>query len=658
MTNIIMMLLAFLILVGVVWFYVTTVRVNLGEGMLLSASTVMLVLTVSSTMFGTFRYGMWGIYGIAVLGVIGCLVYVMRAQNKKEPLIGWIVMLSLLLLYMFWLVIYHNDFIQHVDEFHEWAAAVKYMLKHDKMPTGGDFIGGGGQYGFASSAFLLFFQKITGYSEQNMYVASSLLTFIGILLPFSNYEKKDLKKVVIYVGIIYIALFSLYVYGTKSLYVDMPTAAWAGGLAGWWINRKPQKRKTNGLILLTGMVTLHFMKQSQGLLMALFVLLFVLTYAWMIEKERIYTSYALQRLRISTGILCILVIIGTAGVVGLISEIKPIEKTAVSEDGQSYAVTSYEIMGKELPQGAVDWINIYTINAQKAKETMKSFLTNGVGAQMSSRSNLRLAFVPFVILCLILVAVYGELYEKKQESVFLQCYMLVMALSYCAVLYLSFVLLFTYGLSIDVKSSSRYFSGCAVYLFIIVMTILLSRCELKKETTLKYVLCGISVVFLYGINTKYIPNMTALDKEEVIGYESISTAKYQAEEIQKRIGMDQKVYYIYQVSEKEFSEREYVNSPVLYYMDTQVSNYMGTPWRFLEEGSNIGLELREDLTIQNLPELLTWGGYAYVWIYKSDKYLNKNLPEVFQMDDSIENGLYEVIYENEQAVGLNYVGAL
>ena len=273
-------------------------------------------------------------------------------------------MLSLLLLYMFWLVIYHNDLIQHVDEFHEWAAAVKYMLKHDKMPTGGDFIGGGDQYGFASSAFLLFFQKITGYSEQNMYVASSLLTFIGILLPFSNYKKKDLKKIVIYVGIIYIALFSLYVYGTKSLYVDMPTAAWAGGLAGWWINRKPQKRKTNWLILLTGMVTLHFMKQSQGLLMALFVLLFVLTYTWMIEKERIYTSHALQRLRISTGILCILVIIGTAGVVGLVSEIKPIEKTAVSEDGQSYAVTSYEIMGKELPQGVVDWCNKYIINSK------------------------------------------------------------------------------------------------------------------------------------------------------------------------------------------------------------------------------------------------------------------------------------------------------
>lgn len=658
MTNIIMMLLAFLILMGVVCFYHAVLKVNLGEGMLLSASTVMLVLVLSSTMLGTFRYGMWGIYGIAILGVAGFLICVMRAQNKKEQFAGWVAILSLLILYMFWLVIYHNDMIQHIDEFHEWAAAVKYMLTHDKMPTGGDFIGGGGQYGFATSAFLLFFQKITGYSEQNMYVASSLLTFIGILLPFSDYKKKDLKKVMIYIGIIYIALFSLYVYGTKSLYVDMPTAAWAGGLAGWWMNRDPEKKKANVLILVTGMVTLHFMKQSQGLLMAVFVLVFTLSYSWMVEKGRIQKPHALQQIRVVTASLCILVVVGTAGVIGLVSEIKPVEKTAVSEDGQEYSVRSYEILGKELPQGAVNWIDIYTINAKKAKETMKSFLTNGVGAQMSSRSNLKLAFVPFVVLCLMLVTVYGDLYEKKRESVFLRCYMLFMALAYCAVLYLSFVLMFTYWLSVDVKSSSRYFAGCAVYLFILVMTILLSRAELKRKTALKYVLCGVGALFLYGLNTKYIPNMTALDKEGIVGYEAISSAKHQAEEIRNKIGAEDKVYFIYQVSEKDFDEREYVNSPALYYMDTQISNYMGVPWRFMEEGCNIGLELREDLTIQNLPDLLVMGGYNYVWIYKSDKYLNQNLPEVLRMDDSVENGLYKVVYENEQPVGLEYMSAL
>ena len=473
------MLLAFLFLMGVVCFYNAVIHANMGEGMLLSASTIMLVLAVSSTVFGTFRYGMWGICGIALLGAVGFLICLIRKENKKEQFTGWIVIGSLLLLYLFWLVIYHNDFIQHIDEFHEWAAAVKYMLIHDKMPTGGDFIGGGGQYGFASSVFLLYFQKFTGYSEQNMYVASTLLTFIGLLLPFSNYEKKDGKKVWIYIGILYIALYSLYVYGTKSLYVDMPTAAWAGGLAGWWMNRDPEKKKCNVLILLAGMVTLHFMKQSQGLLMAVFVLLFVLSYSWMIEKKRIYKPQVLQRLRITTGVLCLLILIGTAGVVLLIGELKPVEKTVVSEDGQEYVTTSYEIMGKELPQGAANWIDTYTINGKKAKETMKSFLTNGIGNRLTSRSNLKLAFVPFVILCLMLTTIYGDLYQKKQESSYFRCYMLVMSLAYSAVLYLSFVLMFTYGLSVDVKSSARYFSGCAVYLFMLVMSLLLSRENLK-----------------------------------------------------------------------------------------------------------------------------------------------------------------------------------
>ena len=32
------------------------------------------------------------------------------------------------------LFLYYNDFIQHTDEFHQWAAAVKYMLEKDKLP--------------------------------------------------------------------------------------------------------------------------------------------------------------------------------------------------------------------------------------------------------------------------------------------------------------------------------------------------------------------------------------------------------------------------------------------------------------------------------------------------------------------------------------------
>lgn len=654
-----MMLPAFLILVGVVCFYCMILKVNMGEGTFLSASTVMLLLVLSSCMFHTFQYGMYAMYVLAVIGAVLLVIAFFQRKKKKKQLRGSGALLILFLLYLIWLILYHNDFIQHIDEFHEWAAAVRYMLLHDKMPTGYDFIGGGGQYGFATSLFLLFFQKLSGYSEQNMYVASSLLTFIGFLLPFSGYEKKDLKKVWIYVGILYIGLYSLYSYGTKSIYVDMPTAAWAGGLAGWWMNRNPQKKKSNVLILLTGMITLHFMKQSQGLLMAVFVLLFAITYTCVIESKAIQKAYMLKRIRIIAIILGVLTMVGTAGIIGVVSQIQTVETVQVLEDGQESVKVSYEFMGKELSMGAANWVQIYTLNGEKAKETLKSFLKNAMGAVLAGKSNLKLAFVPFIGLLLILVTIYGDLYEKKREACFFRAYMIVMAAVYCAVLYLSFVLMFTYALSVDVKSSPRYFSGCAVYLMVIVMTLLLGREEIQKKTALKYVLCGVGAMFLYGINTKYIPNMTALDKDDVGGFENIMAARQQSDQIKDIIGSEERVYYIYQVGENTFSQSEYVNAPALYYMDTQISNYMGEPWRFTETGSNVGLELREDITLQNLPELLENGGYQYVWLYMSDKYLSQNLPDILNFPDGeINNGLYRVIYEDGHATGLEYVQEL
>lgn len=653
------MLLAFLILAGVVCFFCAMLKVNMGEGVFLSASMVMLLLVGSSCLFHTFQFGMYGIYAVALVGVILFVISFAHTGNRKKQFTGFGVLVSLLILYMVWLFLYHNDFIQHIDEFHEWAAAVRYMLIHDKMPTGYDFIGGGGQYGFATSLFLLYFQKLSGYSEQNMYVAASLLTFIGLLLPFSGYSKKDLKKVWIYIGIMYIGLYSLYTYGTKSLYVDMPTAAWAGGLAGWWMNRNPERKKSNVLILLAGMCTLHFMKQSQGILMAVFVLFFAISYTWVIEKGVIHKEKAIKKIHIVSGILCMLILLGSAGVIGLVSQVKPIENIQVMEDGQENVTVSYELLGKELSQGAVNWIELCTINGEKAKETIKSFIKNCLGSVMAGKSNLKLAFVPFVGLLLMLITVYGDLYEKKRESYFFRAYIIVTALAYCAVLYLSFVLMFTYALSVNVKSSPRYFSVCAVYLLIIVMTLLLGREETQKRTALKYVMCGLGAMFLYGVNTKYIPNMTALDKDDVSGFENIMAARLQSDQIKDLIGTENRVYYIYQVSDKAYSQSEYINAPALYYMDTQVSNYMGEPWRFTESGSNVGLELREDLTIQSLPELLASGGYSYVWLYASDKYLNTNLPDIMTIQgEGINNGLYRIIYEEGHATGLEYVQEL
>lgn len=116
-----------------------------------------------------------------------------------------------------------------------------------------------------------------------MYVSASLMTFIGFLLPFSGYKWKEWKKVAIYTGIIYISLYSLYTYGSKNIYVDIPLVAWAGGICGWWMNR--ERKKTDYLFVLPGLILLHFIKASSGLLMAVFSVLFLLSYTLLFEKE-------------------------------------------------------------------------------------------------------------------------------------------------------------------------------------------------------------------------------------------------------------------------------------------------------------------------------------------------------------------------------------
>ena len=239
------MLSAFFVLCGVVLFFRNVLRVNMGEGMFLSVPLIALFFSLSS-MAGTFTYGLYGIFAVSAVGFILCLAQAIRRKRSAgtaavSASILSPVFICLFLLYLFWLVILYNDFIQHIDELHQWAAAVKYMLTRDQMPTGGDFIGGEGHYAFATSLFHLFFQKFTGYNEQTMYVSASLLMWIGFLLPFSDCERKDWKKIAVYTGIMYIALFTLYSQGSKSLYVDLPTAAWAGGLAGWWMNRRKKE---------------------------------------------------------------------------------------------------------------------------------------------------------------------------------------------------------------------------------------------------------------------------------------------------------------------------------------------------------------------------------------------------------------------------------
>ena len=81
MNNILVMLLAFLIFAGIVLLYTSILQVNMGEGAALSAFSIMLCLAASGIFAGTFRYGMCGIYALALIGVIICIICTVRRRS-------------------------------------------------------------------------------------------------------------------------------------------------------------------------------------------------------------------------------------------------------------------------------------------------------------------------------------------------------------------------------------------------------------------------------------------------------------------------------------------------------------------------------------------------------------------------------------------------
>lgn len=668
------MIAAFLVLCGVALFFRNLLRTDMGEGMLLSVPLIALFFFLSS-MTGTFVYGLYGILAVSAAGFVLCAVFLVRARHsakiaaaRRAPVFSP-VFLCLLLLYLFWLVILYHDFIQHIDELHQWAAAVKYMLNNDRMPTGADFIGGPGHYAFGTSLFHLFFQKFTGYNEQTMYVSASLLMWIGFLLPFSGYERRDWKKIAVYTGILYVALFTLYSQGSKSLYVDLPTASWAGGIAGWWTNRR--KKKADYLIAGSGLVMLHFFKPSAGLLMAVFVLIFMVLYTFFAERRNLDLETEKKKMVRSTAAVCILVIIGSAGLVGAASCIRPYEPRqdaaaeqtadssalAAQEEAAAVQTQRWEIAGVKLPDRASDMINIVELSRTKIKKTTGAFLTKSFGDPLSPRSNWNLGFVPFLVLLLILLKAGGAINGERGKGTFYMLYGLFVGLAYSAALYFSYLFMFVYELSVELRSSRRYFSICCIYLLILALTELLNNRKKELETVRRIVLAAVGVFFLLGVNDKFIPNVTALDKENTAGYNKLNNAQKQIEKINSVITESDRIYYICQYDGEDLSGAELFNASALYYLDPQVSNYLREPWKFTEGGSNVRLE-EYYASLADLPALLTQGGYTYVWVFRSDDYLEENLPSVLDCEEVKSKRLYRVEYTDGAATGLELVKKL
>ena len=623
--NILGMICAFLILTGVACIFCAFFRYKLGEGMAIATSLTILILYIA----GKYSNTIWAIAIIVLAAIGGYALYILQYIHGQKTFRDSTVSLYyvlLLFLFVFSMIIVNGDHIQHIDELHQWAAAVKYMLKHNHLPVLADFTDPGQKRG--TTVFYYFFQRIGGYNEGMMYATASLFIWIGFLLPFYDSTFSELKEVCCYIILVSLLVISLYQYSFKNLLVDLPLIAWSVGVAGWWMNKKDHRIIGNLVFLISGLAVVFTIKNMISILMVLTILLFIVVYHFMQSNSR----HSNKRMA--------LLVCGLAGAGGIFS----------------FTVTNIIIKRaiqrpQTLPASLQSLLTSTGFSEEKVVKTLDEYIKflwcgNLGGAQ----SDLRLSFVFAIVLFVALTILYAKASDKKYEGTAIIAYGLLVSFLYALALFCAFVFMFSEIESVRLISIQRYLGIIVAYLIMLVVLLLIKQSQSESGWTLKGALICLIIFLSLGCNEWAVTNNTVFNKEKVVGYEELEKAKLQIDLIQKSIKDNDKVYLVNQDGYP--GGGEYALSSASYYLDRQVSSYLIEPWKFTPNGCYIHNSIPEGVYIQNLPDYLKQGEYTYLWIFATDEYLSQMLPNVLDCGEaSIADGqLFRVIYSDQGEV--------
>ncbi|SDB47662.1 hypothetical protein [Butyrivibrio sp. INlla16] len=593
------------------------------------------------------------------LSLIGLLLFILKGRDRKGFFsVGVVAFIGLSLA---GIVAFHGDFIQTYDDFHQWAAEVKYMYENNFIPVDGDFIGSA-LVPPETSLFSAFFQILGGYNEGYMYSSGFMLSAIAAVLPLLRLKWKDWYKGLLYVLLVYAGLFSLYVQPYKSLYVDVPCAMWAAGTCMVWYIIGGDKTDTdkiaasgnkllgliirfrNGLLMIPLLVFVARIKWGVGLLMWLFTLAFIVIDS--IERKNGSSIGAILKRRWKQGVAIIAIGIVLVAAVWFLL-------------GESF-----------IPANLHGVLEALTFSSKKARLTALCLPYTIFEKSLTSNPNMPFRAAQATIMITIIMAVMvswcKEEAEKRRllaQTIAFPIYMLL----YIAGLYVSYVSVFSYEESIRNATGYRYLSIVVVFEYVIMSAFLLRRIVSEKsfadqsEGRAKRLsntsLLGLAVLVLMisNFNEDIIFKGSSLHYWENPTYEKINRTKEQVEEIKTIIGEDDRVYMLSNAYSLE-NMNEYPLCVALYYMDKQVSNYLNSPWEFNKKGSYT-FNCKTDTTIEEFPDMIKTGGYTYIWIHSHDQFLDESFWEMFNSDIEA-NGLYKVNISDTGDITLELVREL
>ncbi len=631
------MIIAFLIITGTAFFFFNKLRMDIAESFVMSLFTMIVIINLTGLVLHNL---LLGVIIYILLALFGILLTVRAWRNGELVEMGAVkrYMIVLFAVFLCSCLFCQGDHIRHIDEFHMWALAPKYMLEHNRLPINQDFVGSL-EHHLGTCIFNYFFQRFSGYNEGMMYASTMFLAWIGLLLPLGNKKNNSWVRNLIYVLILFFSLSVLYIHGTRSAYVDIPTSGWIAGLSGWSIQKKKDLR--NIILIPVTIITAYMFKGWAGLLLGCFFLFFLFI------KKGYENQKSSDRMLPFMGI-------ATALTVAFATALTIAFKTV---DLQTYI--SEPVMAKLAPLG-------YSVT--KAEKTIESMLLIVIGKPLNySKGQMRVAFFEAFCISIAIIIFFGLINNCLKKSVALSLYTVIISSIYFCVLLVGHVFRMSYTFATTFWAGHRYLSIMAIYLVVFSISLILfdvgDTREQRKYS--EYVALGVLLFFIYGVRTNFLCYYTPFNQERTSHYDTITGQKNEAEAIQELIGKDKKVYFLNQGAALT---DEFETNPALYYLEDQISDYRKVPWQYSGDGGVINISSFSNYTLEGLPTLLSEGDYSYVWIHKTNDFLNDHLKNIIKIsregkrdqdsgeeEDIIDGQLYKVVYRDNEAVELKLV---
>ncbi len=638
MLNAILVGCTLMIVIGVALLFYSLVKVTPEESFASAIMTILILIYITGLIKNT-SIGLCLIYGMAIIGLV--LVFIISIRRRKCILFSFFTpgIIMIVAVMGFGIVAFHGMQICNWDELYQWGKAANYMVMYDQLPSGADF--SGESLLLSSTTFFHYFTAKLSYwvtgiiTESNYYVSNLVLWFSALLLPISGTAWKNWKRVWAYGLFHFLMTALLFVQPFYNIYTDQPTAYWAGALIAWILLDKWNLR--NVYLIPLVLVNVGLMKSMVGPLFAVIVIVALVTVHCVSCKEegkKLLPAGLGKKILSWKGILSIIAVTSPFLLMGIWSMI-------TGENGLFRFHTSLLAEGK----------------GEQAVKTLKAMLGKIFQSVTLHDDRVFLSYGLFFILTVGMVCIVAPLILNHRRLVKYKGLMylyLVGFAGYFIIMFVAYMTVFAYNDSINAQSLNRYYADYMM-LGIVPVTIpmFLPPCNDKEEhrqfvALIQKGLYIISIAgILYGSCDYLLSNMAHIYAVDTPQYKEREELTQSAKKVKQLTNEEGKIYFINQKESGLFT------LAADYEMGEQVSR-SGMCYKFRKNGKKPITALLE-YPIDTMPNILSEQGYSYLWIYSSNKYLETNMENIFDIKNIKDGDFYKVL-GTEHGVVLEYIG--